>query len=122
MISMLFLLRSKSFSRYLINPSSSLLTTRPTSRSLIPTPEQIAEDERRNFAAYTRRTAVVRPEPSYKMNPNRISVNMSLGTGEIRNNSPSIINNNGTVGDGDGGREVNFLKSEGNGNFDVIDL
>ncbi|GBC07516.1 hypothetical protein RclHR1_07500001 [Rhizophagus clarus] len=121
MISMLFLLRSKSFSRYLVNPSSSLLTTRPTSRSLVPTPEQVAEDERRNSAAYTRRTTVVRPEPSYKMNPNRISVDMSLGTGEIRNSSPSTINNNdGTVGDG--GRKHNFLKSEGNGNFDVIDL
>ncbi|RGB40007.1 hypothetical protein C1646_688668 [Rhizophagus diaphanus] len=125
MISMLFLLRSKSFSRYLVNPSSSLLTTRPSSRSLIPTPEQIAEDERRNSAAYTIRTAVVRPEPSYKMNPNRISVDMSLGTGEIRNNSPSIAlinNNNGTISDGDGRKKVNFLKSEGNGNFDVIDL
>ncbi|GBC17398.2 uncharacterized protein OCT59_026073 [Rhizophagus irregularis] len=125
MISMLFLLRSKSFSRYLVNPSSSLLTTRPSSRSLIPTPEQIAEDERRNSAAYTIRTAVVRPEPSYKMNPNRISVDMSLGTGEIRNNSPSIAlinNNNGTISDGDGRKKDNFLKSEGNGNFDVIDL
>ncbi|CAG8721624.1 6390_t:CDS:1, partial [Funneliformis mosseae] len=50
------------------NPSSSLLTTRPSSRSLGPTPKQLADDERRNSAAYTARTAVVRPEPSYKMN------------------------------------------------------
>ncbi|CAG8757443.1 6970_t:CDS:2, partial [Funneliformis caledonium] len=73
MISILFLLRSKSCSRYLVNPSSSLLTTRPSSRSLGPTPKQLADDERRNSAAYTTRTAVVRPEPSYKMNLKRIS-------------------------------------------------
>src|SRR5436190_15420249 len=115
MISILFLLRSKSFLRYLVNPSSSLLTTRPSSRSLLPTPEQIAEDEIRNSAAYTKRTAVVRPEPSYKMNPNRISVDMrgtSLGMGmnDIGNSiSPNVLinnnnnNNNNTGAKGIGG-------------------
>src|SRR6266540_3871379 len=94
MISILFLLRSKSFSRYLVNPSSSLLTTRPSSRSLGPTPEQISEDERRNSAAYTTRTAVVRPEPSYKMNPNRISVDIcgaSLGVDGLLGNAKDYI-------------------------------
>ncbi|GES95898.1 hypothetical protein RCL_jg261.t1 [Rhizophagus clarus] len=38
----------------------------------VPTPEQVAEDERRNSAAYTRRTTVVHPKPSYKINPNHI--------------------------------------------------
>ncbi|RIA80627.1 hypothetical protein C1645_810371 [Glomus cerebriforme] len=137
MISILFLLRLKSFSRYLVNPSSSLLTTRPSSRSLIPTPEQIAEDEMRNSAAYTRRTAVIRPEPSYKMNPNRISVDIyGTGTDVIRNaSSPVLINlndNTGAVGGGDSNNNGHgslgvhnnnlFLKSEGNGNFDIIDL
>ncbi|CAI2189384.1 11705_t:CDS:2, partial [Funneliformis geosporum] len=90
MITILFLLRSKSCSRYLVNPSSSLLTTRPSSRSLGPTPEQVEDDERRNSAAYTTRTAVVRPEPSYKMNLNRISFEKcgtSLGMGGIIGNT-----------------------------------
>ncbi|CAG8566454.1 5319_t:CDS:2, partial [Acaulospora colombiana] len=88
MISILLLLRSHHFASFLSNPVS-LSTNRPLNRSLHPTPEQIEEDERRNSAAYTTRMAVVKPEPTYRMNPNRLSVgyyNNNLIRGGLRGN------------------------------------
>ncbi|CAG8668201.1 16767_t:CDS:2 [Acaulospora morrowiae] len=68
MISMLILLRSHQLSRFLVNPVSSHLKSRPMNRPLHLTPEQIEEDERINSAAYTTRMTVVKPEPTYRIN------------------------------------------------------
>ncbi|CAG8835324.1 8040_t:CDS:1, partial [Racocetra persica] len=40
---------------------------------------------------YTTRTAVIRPEPTYRINPNRIDVDLQFGT--VRNGSEKIMNN-----------------------------
>lgn len=44
---------------------------------LRPTLEQIEEDERRNSAAYTKRVAIVKPEPTFRINPNRIPLELN---------------------------------------------
>ncbi|CAG8442131.1 13756_t:CDS:2 [Cetraspora pellucida] len=102
------------------------------------------EDERINSAAYTTRIAVVRPEPTYRINPNRIDVDLQFGT--VRNDSGQIMNNRnnrfldvnrGSTGeknlkDNDPSKDYTKLKpssgSNGNGGksesnkFDIIDL
>ncbi|CAG8485845.1 5064_t:CDS:2 [Cetraspora pellucida] len=101
------------------------------------------EDERINSAAYTTRIAVVRPEPTYRINPNRIDVDLQFGT--ARNDSGHIMNNRNrfldvnreSVGeknlkDNDPSKDYTKLKpsssSNGNGGksesnkFDIIDL
>ncbi|CAG8449317.1 18304_t:CDS:2 [Racocetra fulgida] len=101
------------------------------------------EDERINSAAYTTRIAVVRPEPTYRINPNIIDVDLQFGT--VRNGSEKILNNRNrfldvdresvddkNLKDIDPSKDFTRLKpnnsSNGNGGksesnkFDIIDL
>ncbi|CAG8462695.1 31175_t:CDS:2 [Gigaspora margarita] len=91
--SFLFLLRIRKFSWFLVRPTSILLTNlKPDKKDgkglLYPSVDE--EDERINSAAYTTRIAVIRPEPTYRMNPNRIDVDLQF----VRNDNEKIMDRN----------------------------
>ncbi|KAF0432785.1 hypothetical protein F8M41_005163 [Gigaspora margarita] len=134
--SFLFLIRIRKFSWFLVRPTSILLTNlKPDKKDgkglLYPSVDE--EDERINSAAYTTRIAVIRPEPTYRMNPNRIDVDLQF----VRNDNEKIMDRNRFL---DVDREKNIKKDEkdtkskpnsgsnGNGGksesnkFDIIDL
>lgn len=120
----------------MVRPTSILLTNlKPDKKDgkglLYPSVDE--EDERINSAAYTTRIAVIRPEPTYRMNPNRIDVDLQF----VRNDNEKIMDRNRFL---DVDREKNIKKDEkdtkskpnsgsnGNGGksesnkFDIIDL
>ncbi|CAG8446568.1 9826_t:CDS:2 [Dentiscutata heterogama] len=94
--SFLFLLRVRKFSWFLVKPTSILLANLKLDKKdgkgmLYPSVDE--EDERINSAAYTTRIAVVRPEPTYRMNPNRIDVDLQFGNYTVRDDNEKIMNN-----------------------------
>ncbi|CAG8544893.1 4201_t:CDS:2, partial [Scutellospora calospora] len=98
LFSLIFLLRIRKFSWLLVKPKSLLLTNLKLDKKsgkgvLYSSIDE--EDERINSAAYTTRIAVIRPEPTYKMNPNRIDVtgNLQFGNYDIRNDKGEKVIN-----------------------------
>nr|CAG8591494.1 6945_t:CDS:2 [Entrophospora candida] len=89
------------------------------SESLYPTPEQIAEDEKVNWKAYTTRTAIVRPAKSlfhYKMNVDRISMEISKSLNNMNMNRDVVNmanNNNDDNSDNDVGDGGVMAEEEG---------
>ncbi|CAG8453028.1 22335_t:CDS:2 [Dentiscutata erythropus] len=149
LFSFLFLLRVRKFSWFLVKPTSILLANLKLDKKggkgmLYPSVDE--EDERINSAAYTTRIAVIRPEPTYRMNPNRIDVGLQFGNYPVRNDNEKIMNNRNRFLDVDRESlgEKNIIKdkdlskdstkskpnngSNGNGGksesnkFDIIDL
>ncbi|CAG8495373.1 6605_t:CDS:2 [Diversispora eburnea] len=59
------------------------------------------EDERRNSAAYTKRIAIIKPEPIFRINPNRMPIELQYNNFNNNfNNSIRRIRGSGKIGKG----------------------